>query len=201
MAALVFAVSSIAYTLLGIAVSHGPPRGIDAQAHVLAGHALGLAEIFTKSCLWYVFTPFCIAALIFAALVKPWRGRAIFSVVLLVASWLISNELKNVFMRPRPEYWFYVHESTYSYSSGHAMFAVVVYGLWSVFVFASELPAAVRLTFGSGLALWSLGIIWSRLALGAHYPSDLLGGVLLGIALIAFGSAIAALREGPGITA
>ncbi|GAC1414152.1 MAG: hypothetical protein NVSMB64_24370 [Candidatus Velthaea sp.] len=143
-----------------------------------------------------MFLPFGIVALGAGAFVKRWRGRATFSVVLLVAAWLISNELKNVFKRPRPEYWYYVHESSYAYSSGHATFAVVVYGLWSAFVFTSDLPAAVRFTLGPVLALWAVGIIWSRMALGAHYPSDLLGGILLGTALLALGSVINRLQLG-----
>jgi len=166
----------VLYALLGIAVSHAPPRGIDAAARALAGHSIGLAELFTRSCLWYVFTPFCIALLVLAAVSRAWRSRAIFSVVILVCGWPISNELKNVFMRPRPDYWYVTHESTFAYSSGHAMFATIVYGLWAWYVWRSDLPRPVRVVVAPLLVLWACGIIWSRLALGAHYVTDVVGG-------------------------
>lgn len=185
-------VGIIAYVVLGMLVSHAPPRGIDVAARALAGHGIGPAEIFTKSCLYYVFAPFCIVALLFGFMRDAWRTRALFSVVLLVGGWLISDQLKNVFVRPRPEYWYFVRESSYAYSSGHAMFAVTVYGLWAYFVWKSSLPSRVRYVLSPLLLAWSLGIVWSRLALGAHYPSDLLGGIILGLTLVTLGLAIAA---------
>jgi membrane-associated phospholipid phosphatase len=39
------------------------------------------------------------------------------------------------------------------------------------------------------LALWGCGVIWSRLALGAHYVTDLVGGVLLGLVALALAAA------------
>jgi membrane-associated phospholipid phosphatase len=70
------------------------------------------------------------------------------------------------------------------------MFAVVVYGLWSYFVATSALPRGVRVPLASALALWGCAVIWSRLALGAHWPTDLIGGVLFGIAVLAVGAAV-----------
>jgi membrane-associated phospholipid phosphatase len=40
------------------------------------------------------------------------------------------------------------------------------------------------------LALLTVAICWSRLALGAHYVTDLLGGALLAIGLVAAGLAV-----------
>ena len=50
----------------------------------------------------------------------------------------------------------------------------------------------VRTVVAPLLALWACGIIWSRLALGAHYVTDLIGGVLLGTTALALATAIAA---------
>ena len=72
------------------------------------------------------------------------------------------------------------------------MFAVLVYGLWAWFVWNSGLPRAVRFVAAPLLALWACGVIWSRLALGAHYATDLIGGVLLAVTALGVASAVAA---------
>ena len=72
------------------------------------------------------------------------------------------------------------------------MFAVVVYGLWAWFVWNSDLPRGVRVALAPLLALWGCGVIWSRLALGAHFVTDLIGGVLLAVGALGVASAVAA---------
>ncbi len=188
-------VAAILYTGLGLAVSHVPPFGIDLAARPLAGHAEKLAYVFTESCYWYVLVVYGIAGIVLAVYNRSWRARVVYAIPTTLITWQLSDVLKNLFQRPRPDYWVLIHEPTYSYSSGHAMFALVVYGLWAWFVWNSSLPRAVRLVLAPLLALWASGIVWSRMALGAHYPTDLIGGILLGITMLALAAAIwAALR-------
>ncbi|HZX69140.1 MAG TPA: phosphatase PAP2 family protein, partial [Candidatus Elarobacter sp.] len=81
----------------------------------------------------------------------------------------------------------------------HAMFALLVYGLWAWFVWNSGLPRAVRFTLAPLLALWACGVLWSRLALGAHYITDLAGGLLLATAALGFAALVAvAIRAARG---
>jgi undecaprenyl-diphosphatase len=189
-------VCALAYALLGNAVSHVPPGAFDGAAEPLAGVAPQLAWIFTASCLWPALVAAGVLVLGLAAFSPAWRTRALFSVILTVVAWQSSDLLKNVFARPRPAYWVLHQETSYAYSSGHAMFAVVVYGLWAYFIYRSRLPEALRRTLAPLLAAWGLAVIWSRLALGAHYPTDLIGGALLGLAFVSLGSALV-----PGIGA
>ena len=186
--AAILIVVAVLYAWLGNAVSHRPPAGIDAAARSIAGEAPGVAWVFTESCLWPVLTAFGLAGCIVALRTRAWRGRIVFSVATTVVAWQASNVLKDLFARPRPSYWLVAHETTFSYSSGHAMFATIVYWLWSYYIARSPLPGAVRVPLSIALAGWGIGVIWSRLALGAHYPSDLAGGVLLGFAMLALGS-------------
>ncbi|MEA2663796.1 MAG: hypothetical protein QOI11_740 [Candidatus Eremiobacteraeota bacterium] len=188
-------VAAIVYAGLGLAVSHVPPFGIDLAARPLAGHAQKPAYILTESCYWNVLLVYGIAGIVLAVFAPGWRARVIYTIPTMLVTWQLSDFLKNVFKRPRPDYWVLIHEPTYAYSSGHAMFALVVYGLWAWFVWNSDLPRAVRLVLAPLLALWACGVVWSRLALGAHYVTDLIGGVLLGTTTLALAAAIwAALR-------
>ncbi len=190
----VAAVAAIAYALLGIAVEHRPPEppwAIDTVSNVLAGHATHLALIFTASCWWYVLIALGIGAGVLGWLRPEWRARSIFSVVTTIAAWQASDALKNIFQRPRPADWFLRHETTYAYSSGHAMFATVVYFLWGYFFATSTLSRPWRVVLSTGFALWGCGVIWSRLALGAHWLTDLIGGVLLGITMLGIATAVA----------
>ena len=187
------AACAVAYAFLGAAVSHAPPGALDRAGRTLLGGDPHVALLFTESCWWYVLLVLGTLMIAVAVFRPEWRARVTSSLITTVITWQVSDALKNVFRRPRPEYWRIIHEPTFSYSSGHAMFATVVYWLWAWFLWRSALPASVRVVGAAGLWLWGCGVIWSRLALGAHYVSDLIGGVLLGAAMLAFAAAV---REG-----
>jgi undecaprenyl-diphosphatase len=187
---IIVALCAIAYVLLGNAVSHVPPAGIDLAGSALTGQAPQLATVLTASCFFPVLAVFDLLAIALAFRSKAWRSRALFFAILLPIAWKTSDALKNVFERPRPDYWIVYHETSFSYSSGHAMFAILVYGLWASFIFRSNLQPGFKYIAAPLLGLWAAGILWSRLALGAHYVSDILGGILLGVALVALGNAI-----------
>jgi undecaprenyl-diphosphatase len=139
-----------------------------------------------------ILTALSIIAIIGAIRNPAWRGRVTLALVTTLVTWQLSDALKNVFKRPRPDYWILIHEPTYAYSSGHAMFAFLVYWLWAWLFWHSTLPYRLRLTVSVFLALWGCGVMWSRLALGAHYVTDVIGGVLLGATTLAVALAVAA---------
>jgi len=189
-------VCAAAYALLGTSVSHAPPAGIDLAGRALLGGPTQLALLFTESCYWYVLVAAGLVGIAVALRAPAWRERIVTSLVTTVVFWQVSDGLKNIFARPRPDYWRIIHEPSYGYSSGHAMFATIVYGLWAWFIWRSDLPQPVRFVVAPVLVLWACGILWSRLALGAHWVTDLAGGVLLGLVGLSAGAAIrAALRR------
>jgi len=186
------AVCAVVYIALGLAVSHAPPSPIDRAGRALLGGDPHLALLFTESCYWYVFAAFGLAGIAVAVRFGAWRARIVTSIVTTLLTWQASNVLKDAFRRPRPDYWRIIHEPSYAYSSGHAMFAVVVYALWAYYVWHSRLPPGTRFVVAPLLAVWGCAVLWSRLALGAHWVTDLAGGVLLGCAALATASAVRA---------
>ena len=91
----------------------------------------------------------------------------------------LGHVLKVVVSRPRPEY--AISEVAYtgmSFPSGHALFALLFGGL--LIVLAEELihPLAIRRGMQVTVALLVLAIGISRVYLGVHWPSDVIGGYL-----------------------
>ena len=109
---------------------------------------------------------------------RRWREAA-FAIIAFTGSALLNLATKAFFQRQRPSLWESIApESTFSFPSGHAMgsmtLAMVVVLLawrtrwrWPVFVPAVAFAGLVGL---------------SRLYLGVHYPSDVLGGWAAGLA-------------------
>ena len=90
--------------------------------------------------------------------------------------------LKDVIGRARPENFFTVTApSSLSFPSGHSLFAMLFGGLLIVLV--EELPVSkpIRRGMQAVLVLLILGVGASRVYLGVHWPSDVVGGYLFGI--------------------
>ena len=89
--------------------------------------------------------------------------------------------LKDVIGRARPEYFLTGSApSSLSFPSGHSVFAMLFGGF--LIVLAEELPVStpIRRVLQTMLALLILGVGASRLYLGVHWPSDVVGGYLFG---------------------
>ncbi len=172
------------YVRLGLAVSHGPPRLLDLSGEAFAGHGLPAAAFLSSAGLFPVYATLCVAAIVAGLVRRAWLRTAAIAVVALVVAWRVSDAFKAFFGRPRPERWFVHHETSFSYASGHATLALTFYGFWAFVAWQSGLPVGVRRAIVAVLGLWILGIGWSRLALGAHYVSDVLGGYVLGAGVL-----------------
>lgn len=95
--------------------------------------------------------------------------------------------LKLFFARPRPNYPRLIEESGYSFPSGHAMGSLMFYGLLIYFLWQSKFSKTLKVigTIILTLLIFLIGI--SRIYLGVHYPSDILGGFLASSFLLCFG--------------
>jgi len=156
----------------------------------LANHSSLVAWWLTWVCYPQVLGPIAVALLVVAWRAPSWRSRILLSVVMLLLCWRGADLFQHIFMRPRRLDWVVRHETSFSYPSSHAAIATGFYALWAGMLYASSLPGWVRRVVAPCLLLFALGVGWSRLALGAHYLTDLLGGVLLAVALVAAALAV-----------
>lgn len=98
----------------------------------------------------------------------------------------LGTLLKLLFSRERPitDYVLAMRFETFSLPSGHALGSTVAYGLLAFLVW-HLLPAPWSYIVGSLLILLIIAIGLSRIYLGAHYPSDVIAGWLLGAVALA----------------
>jgi membrane-associated phospholipid phosphatase len=171
-----------AFVALGnLVVTHGEPGVFVPWERSLFDHSTLVAWWLTWACYPAVLVPVGIAVLVLAWRFSEWRVRLILNVASLLVSWRAADYFQHVFERARPVDWVVKHETTFSYPSSHAAIATGFYALLALMILTSDLPKATRNVAGSLLVLLALAICWSRLALGAHYITDLLGGALLGM--------------------
>lgn len=131
--------------------------------------------------LW-VLGPLLAAALLWLAL---HGNRSAFWHGLLAAATalVLVYLLKALFHSPRPLP-LYDGISQYSFPSSHTAMSVTVLGFLAVLM-ARDMPPVWRWLPYSLAALVSTAVALSRLYLGAHWLSDVLGGLLIGIGVVA----------------
>ena len=97
-----------------------------------------------------------------------------------------SSVLKLVLHRQRPltDHVFHMFSPTFSFPSGHAVGSMVAYGLLAYLSWA-YLPQPGGIVISGFFMLLILSIGLSRVYLGAHYPTDVLAGWLLGLMALA----------------
>lgn len=104
----------------------------------------------------------------------------------LILSALANIGLKRAFDRARPTIEHLVVVETLSYPSGHAMSAMAFYGFLIYLVFKIKMQRWLRilLTIVFAALIFLIGL--SRIYLGVHFPSDVLGGFIAGLIWVAF---------------
>lgn len=122
------------------------------------------------------------AAMIGLLFIEGQRRVAWLSVLAIGGGTAMSFVLKELFARPRPSIVPHLREVTStSFPSGHAMSAAVVYltiGVMLAKAMRGKWAKAYCMFWGAMLALL---IGTSRIFLGVHYPSDVLGGWIAGL--------------------
>jgi undecaprenyl-diphosphatase len=111
------------------------------------------------------------------------RGAALFVVAAVAGGTALSQGLKMLFDRPRPDLIPNAPiELTASFPSGHAMMSAVTYLTLGVLLTRLEAPRRVHAFFLVVAVIMTVLIGISRVYLGVHWPTDVLAGWCLGAA-------------------
>lgn len=89
--------------------------------------------------------------------------------------------LKNIVERPRPEGYRLITETGYSFPSGHSMISAAFYGLIIYFIWKNVKDKKLKYISCALLGILIVLIGISRIYLGVHYASDVIGGFTISI--------------------
>jgi membrane-associated phospholipid phosphatase len=113
---------------------------------------------------------------------KRWWPSLLTMVVAVPGGMLLNECVKILVHRHRPfvDGWF-VDWSGYSFASGHTIGATLLYGQIALFVIPVIKSRRGRILLFSAVTFIIALVGFSRIALGAHYLTDVLGGIFFGM--------------------
>ena len=183
------AIAAALFCALALAVETNRVAGVDEAVRMkVHGLASPLMTLLAGKVTWLgtlgVLALFGIVAV--AVLLRSGRrDGAVMLTVTMVGAVVLENGLKFSFQRVRPPPFFGSEPLTYSFPSGHALFSLCFYGGLAIAATRSVQSGAVKTAIWISAVLLVLAIGATRIYLGVHYPSDVLGGYLVAVAWIA----------------
>ncbi|MBA3892856.1 MAG: phosphatase PAP2 family protein [Gemmatimonadales bacterium] len=196
------------FVWLGYLIHPGEPTGLDLMVRAWLG-SLQSAEL--TSLMWAAsvygapvrLSPIgVVLAVLF--LVRGWYRGALLVIVTLAGAGLLDTGLKLFFGRTRPEAFFthYPAPPSYSFPSGHALFATCFFGGIAVLLSHRLRSRAARALVWAIAVTLIVVIGASRVYLGVHYPTDVVAGYAVGVvwvAAVALGDRLATPRARLGV--
>lgn len=109
-------------------------------------------------------------------------GLSIFSNLVIIT--VLNQLLKRILQRPRPTEFRIIEETGYSFPSGHSMVSMAFYGylIYLIYKYVKNKYVKWILIVLLSILICSIGV--SRIYLGVHYTSDVLGGFLVSISYL-----------------
>jgi len=177
-------------SLLLTVVNRGSLTGVDQRILNLIPSVRTNDETIFFSIVTVLANVQSIVLLTVATVIVSWwkhqRPLAVLFAAAVAAEEAIAFLVKHVVARTRPESVLsLIEEDSYSFPSGHAVRATVVFGLLAYLIYKTYRSTPARiLTIGLYILTVFL-VALSRVYLGVHYPTDAWGGILLGSSLLA----------------
>lgn len=137
-------------------------------------------KIITNFASVYTILAITLGALL---LIKNKKIGTCITINLLIVT-ILNQVLKIIIQRPRPEGYRLITENGYSFPSGHSMVSMAFYGLIIYLIWNLVKNKKVKYISCGLLGILIPLIGFSRIYLGVHYASDVIGGFLISIAYL-----------------
>ncbi|HWB42408.1 MAG TPA: phosphatase PAP2 family protein [Gemmatimonadales bacterium] len=198
------AVALSVFVWLGYQIRIGEPPAFDLTVrHVLRSlETPALSNVMWAASVFAAPVRLLPLSLVVAAvfLLRGWRRGALLVLVTLTGAAVLDLGLKTLFARARPQAFFdyYPAPSSFSFPSGHALVATCLFGGIAVLItHRLESRAAQALVWLAAVAVILLVGV-SRVYLGVHHPTDVIGGFAVGVVwvtAVALGDRLAEYRR------
>ena len=181
----IFILSIIAFSLLALGVHLNKFQIFDASVHdIVRKISFPVVEGF-----WLVITNlasplFVLAFLVVLLIIIRNKKFGLLLFFNTINIFLLNQILKAIFSRPRPFDLMLIEETGYSFPSGHAMLALAFYGFLIYIIWQLNLSKKFKKILTAILIIIIPLIGLSRIYLGVHYPSDILGGFTIALAYL-----------------
>ena len=142
-----------------------------------------MTNIF-KIITFFASSKFMILSVVIVLLLKKLKNKRFLIILNLLNAVILNSLLKFLFKRERPIDLMIVEEIGYSFPSGHTMAACIFYGFIIYLVNISKFSKKVKLITNTILTILIILIGISRIYLGVHYASDVIGGYLISISYL-----------------
>lgn len=130
-----------------------------------------------------------VVLLVILLLLKRYTIAIWFGGVVLIGGALLPWIIKQIIARPRPSDML-ISQGGYSFPSGHATGSTAFYGMIAALLIIAASKLWQRILIGLIALAIILTIMYTRVYLGVHYPSDVTAGFLLGSTAVLCGNAL-----------
>lgn len=139
--------------------------------------------LFFKGVTFLSSVLFMVVVSILLLLVKKIKYRKLM-LINIILDVILNTCLKYIFKRERPRDIMMVIENGFSFPSGHTMLATIFYGFIIYLIYKSDKSRKFKYVSIILLSLLIFLIGISRIYLGVHYTTDVLGGYLISISYL-----------------
>ena len=177
---IIISILSLLFISLSILIINNQTLTLDNKIHeyVLSIRNTNLTNIFKIITSFGGSTCLLLLTTILFILIKN-KKISINIILNLFIIFFINQLTKNIFQRERPIGINLIEESGFSYPSGHSMVSLAYYGYLIYLINKIKINKIFKITIKGILALLIILIGLSRVYIGVHYLTDIIGGFLL----------------------